>query len=330
LVIALAARDKVSRKGAAAALIILTVINLFPTALETQFITGKEYLYSVRNTWFHRFLFVKQDASSQTRICLPFRNIRGIGFQLEPDLIPNVGQIHPGILNASGYNCIILERYDMLEKAIEKSASSRARLLSLMGVKYYFTEMDDEPFAKWPLEYGPDGRAGSAIVVYHNPTYVPRAHCVRDLIVNGSEEETLRLLSSPDFDPQETVVLEEVMKGYSTKEGEGSNADITVIDLGLNRVAVDVSADSECLLVVSDTHYPGWKAEINGEEAKIYRGNLLFRVVRLPEGSSRVVFKYQPFTFYIGMIISLLASLTCFVLLCFIKPAPAKYHNHMA
>jgi len=330
LLFALAVRGRISQKGATFSLIILTVINLFPTSLETQFITGKEYLYSVRNIWISRLSFIRQDASPQMRICLPFKKVNGIGFQLEPELLPNVGQIHSGILNTSGYNCIILEKYDMIEKAIEKSPSSRVRLLSLMGVKYYFAEADEEPPADWPPEHGPEYRIGSSVVIYRNPAYVPRIHCVGDFIVNDSEEETLRLLSSPDFDPLKTIVLEEDMTGVSVKEGNGSKADITVIDSGLNQIMVDVSADSECFLVLSDTYYPGWKAEIDGKEAEIYRGNLLFRAIRVPKGASRVVFKYEPCSFYIGMIISLLATLMCFTLLCFIKSTPAKRHNLMA
>lgn len=48
------------------------------------------------------------------------------------------------------------------------------------------------------------------------------------------------------------------------------------------------------LLVLNDTFYPGWKASINGNVAKIYKVNGLFRGVFVPMGKNTIEFKYNP------------------------------------
>jgi hypothetical protein len=68
------------------------------------------------------------------------------------------------------------------------------------------------------------------------------------------------------------------------------------------------------LLVLSDLHYPGWKAEVDGEEVDIERVNYLMRGVPLEDGEHRVEFRYEPASWRIGWILSL-AGLIVLVLL---------------
>ena len=52
--------------------------------------------------------------------------------------------------------------------------------------------------------------------------------------------------------------------------------------------------DARSLLVLTDVHYPGWKATVDGEPAQIERVDYLLRGVRVPAGSHRVEFSYEP------------------------------------
>jgi uncharacterized membrane protein YfhO len=59
--------------------------------------------------------------------------------------------------------------------------------------------------------------------------------------------------------------------------------------------------------VLQDAYYPGWKAYINGEETKIDPVNITFRGFHVPAGENiHVEVRYQPLSFAIGLIISLL------------------------
>jgi uncharacterized membrane protein YfhO len=69
-------------------------------------------------------------------------------------------------------------------------------------------------------------------------------------------------------------------------------------------VTVATSADSEGILVLADSYYPGWKAFVDGREEVIRRANLFFRAVPLAAGNHTVEFRYEPRSFKVGLAIS--------------------------
>ena len=51
------------------------------------------------------------------------------------------------------------------------------------------------------------------------------------------------------------------------------------------------------MLVLHETYYPGWVAEIDGRPARILRADVLFRGVEVPPGQRTVVFRFAPLSF---------------------------------
>ena len=60
------------------------------------------------------------------------------------------------------------------------------------------------------------------------------------------------------------------------------------------QVVVAVQATSPALLVVTDTHYPGWRARVGDAPAPLLRVNFAFRGVVVPPGPHKVTFDYAP------------------------------------
>ncbi len=75
---------------------------------------------------------------------------------------------------------------------------------------------------------------------------------------------------------------------------------------GNNFSTLEIQTSHPQILVESEALFPGWRAWINGNPAKIERANFLFRAVEVPAGKSRIVFIYDNQTFRIGMFLSLL------------------------
>jgi uncharacterized membrane protein YfhO len=59
-------------------------------------------------------------------------------------------------------------------------------------------------------------------------------------------------------------------------------------------VEVEVDARRAGVLVLHDTYYPGWIAEIDGKRVPILRADVLFRGVELAPGNHKVLFRFAP------------------------------------
>ena len=58
------------------------------------------------------------------------------------------------------------------------------------------------------------------------------------------------------------------------------------------------------MLVLVDTWFPGWIAEVDGRPRPILRANYLFRAVPVPVGRAVVRFDYRPRSLRIGAMLS--------------------------
>ncbi len=74
------------------------------------------------------------------------------------------------------------------------------------------------------------------------------------------------------------------------------------------RVAVRAAAPGR--LVLLDTFYPGWTAEVDGRKTTIEAADAAFRAVAVPAGRHEVRFTYRPASVLIGGVLSLLALVT--------------------
>jgi hypothetical protein len=66
-------------------------------------------------------------------------------------------------------------------------------------------------------------------------------------------------------------------------------------------LTVALHTEEAGVLLLADTFYPGWRAWINGKEAKIRRVDGWMRAVSVPKGESRVLFSYRPASFVWGL-----------------------------
>ena len=142
----------------------------------------------------------------------------------------------------------------------------------------------------------------------------------------ASAEEARQLMLSGEVDFASQVVLETPSQGNQTglscarpESSAPSRIQEAVViqqDGDPNDLVIDLHAPRDGWLVLSDVWYPGWQAWIDGRPAPVLRANYLFRAVKAPAGSHRVVFSYQPLSFRLGLGFSLLGLLVL-VVLCF-------------
>src|SRR5262245_2734034 len=120
-----------------------------------------------------------------------------------------------------------------------------------------------------------------------------------------NRDTVLRHMAGAGFDPTSYVIVEEEIPGLPGSGGARSPLPEVVED-SLNRVAIKARPEKPGPLGLGDADYPGWGGVVDGRESHIYRGNYVMRAVLLPEGNHVVEFRYDPLSFKIGALITLL------------------------
>ena len=157
------------------------------------------------------------------------------------------------------------------------------------------------------------------IRIYENPRVFPRAFVVHQYAVQKEKDRILKTLKDENFDLRNQIMLEEEIPGEwarklaQPKQGENSQAVIKKYEV--DRVECLANMETPGFLVLSDLHYPGWSAYVDGEKRKIYQTDYVLRSVFLDAGPHNVKFIYEPLSFKIGGWISALTAISLLVLL---------------
>jgi uncharacterized membrane protein YfhO len=62
-------------------------------------------------------------------------------------------------------------------------------------------------------------------------------------------------------------------------------------------------------LVLAYTHYPGWRATVDGRPTKILRANYAFMALPIEPGEHQVMLRYRPMSLTVGAVVSGLSLL---------------------
>lgn len=135
------------------------------------------------------------------------------------------------------------------------------------------------------------------VTVYENPDALPRARLVGKAVFAADPEDALRKLRATGFDPRSEVVLES--RALRVHAAEGT---VEWIERTPDRLALRVDTKADTVLVLSETHHPGWEAEIDGAPARVLRANVAFRAVPVPAGNRTVSLRFRPDSARTGMI----------------------------
>jgi len=148
--------------------------------------------------------------------------------------------------------------------------------------------------------------------IYENTSALPRAFWVPKAEYFPDMEQVLERMLDDNFDPLESVLLQ-----GKDREGEnpGARGELNIEEYEFGRVRIRVSSDSAGWLVLSDKWFPGWRAELDGEESRIRRAYFLFRAVHVPAGDHELVFRYYPWPTRIGIWLSIIGILTILLIL---------------
>jgi hypothetical protein len=195
----------------------------------------------------------------------------------------NQGSVHSLFL-MEGYNPLRLKR---------QLADRHPKILDILNVKYVIQA--DE--ASRPLGFSV------------NTAMLPRARMVYDYLIEKDQEKILSVIKSDDFDHVRKVVLEQKPSFEITASNDSVSGTAVIRKYSLNEIEIDVETPVPGLLVLSEIHYPAWKAWSEGVSLPVFRADYALRAIEVPAGSRRIICKFDSSSFKKGLWISMISWL---------------------
>ncbi|HVS21342.1 MAG TPA: YfhO family protein [Pyrinomonadaceae bacterium] len=160
--------------------------------------------------------------------------------------------------------------------------------------------------------------------IYENARTLPRAWLASDARVldESAMLEVIRTGKLPDgskWEPLRTVLVEAAPANFAAATRSEGHAEITRYEP--NEVDLKTEAGAASILVLSENHYPGWRAYVDGWRVDVMRVDYNLRGVMVPAGKHNVTFAYWPKSVMIGLLISLLTAAVLAILSVRVKLA---------
>jgi hypothetical protein len=130
------------------------------------------------------------------------------------------------------------------------------------------------------------------------------------------DAKALQALTQNDFDGGKVVFLPPEDKSFVTVSNQPSTK-VLQSTFGNQTVDIEVEAAEPSFVVVAQTYYHDWRAEIDGQPAPLLRADVAFQAVHVPAGGHKIHLFYRDRAFEIGAAISIAAWLGC--LLCLFR-----------
>ncbi len=253
---------------------------------------------------------------------------RAISFEtpergLKSLIVPNYNVV-VGYREAQGADSVHSRRYHLAMQAVAERLSDRRPafpdgntvrippghhpLFDLLNVTQATTLPSSGPPAG---HYVP--QSDGELRVWRNPSAIGPGRVVTEVRQVRDVLEAVSALVSQSHDVRRTATVEGQTPNIAAK-GKTEPASVGVRSFTPHRVVYDVFSPTQGLLVASEVAYPGWKARVErreargeGQYARMYVADGIFRAVVVPPGASRVTFLYVPSSFRFGLFMSLIS-----------------------
>src|SRR5262249_31953435 len=185
---------------------------------------------------------------------------------------------------------------------------NRSPLFDLLNVRYVLVDGG----AAAPGGFQPIQTA-EAVSIYENPSALERSFFAPRVEVVRNQDEAMAKMGEAAFDPAKTVVLEDpdgslvlpppdpAAAGAGNQE---SRSTATIIEDRRNSIQVATDSEVAGILFLSDTYYPGWRADVDGASTRIYKADVAFRAIQVPPGRHVVHYLFTPSSFRVSLYVA--------------------------
>jgi hypothetical protein len=187
-----------------------------------------------------------------------------------------------------------------------------AKILKTYGVTHVLSPFPQQGDALTLVSH-----AGNAYV--YRVDGAARVRFVRAARSVTTDQETAKRLLDLSFDPDREILLYEAPESVHPTVDEITDAPqdaagsatpggrAAVTREHAREIVIEAEAPANGFLLLADTFYPGWTAQVDGTPTPIYRANHSVRGIQLPKGRHEVRFTYDAPGFVRGLQITLVA-----------------------
>ena len=165
--------------------------------------------------------------------------------------------------------------------------SKKTALLDILNVKYVIEEKE-----------------GSANAI-ENPNNLGLAWFAEKLIFEENPDSVY--MNILKYDLRDTAVIESKNQDIINNSNERRISKIELLKNKAHKKIYSIESNKPGFVVFSEMFYPGWKAEINNKEVKLYKVNFILRGLFVPKGANQIKFYFEPSSIKYGSLFQIIS-----------------------
>jgi hypothetical protein len=175
-------------------------------------------------------------------------------------------------------------------------------VLDMLGARFWLIRRPTRIPPNWTLR----GRFQDARI-YESPDAFPRAFLVQKAVALPQQDLRLQAMArSTTTDLRSAVILE--VDAPATFPPVADPGKARILSSRPGSYEIETQSASGGYLVLTESHYPGWEARIDGTPTTLYRANHFVQAIQVPPGTHQVRFEYRSRWLLPGFLLTLAAA----------------------
>ncbi len=196
--------------------------------------------------------------------------------------------------------------YDQLSiRFLKNISSNKSYLFNLLNVRLFISRFEWENWKQTPLNLKLISK--QPLFLYENLSALPRAFFVKKIRYFPDNRAIFNFIKNKTFDYKNEILLKREKNIISLTNNSVNirNGKIFLKRINPSYLLINLYTPADCWLFISETYFPGWKAELDKKEIKIYEADYIFRAIFVPKGRHQLKLIYKPISFVVGLYFSL-------------------------
>ncbi|MGH2549345.1 MAG: YfhO family protein [Thermomicrobiales bacterium] len=182
-------------------------------------------------------------------------------------------------------------------------------LLALLNPQYVITPFEiaaDRPELQYVQANMTQVYNNGLIRVFENPNALPHAWITHD-VQTMAKDDILPALQDGSINPRQTAIVEQAAPVVQPATGTGESVTFTAYEP--DEMSMNVTANSDGFLVLSEVYATGWNAYVDGKQVDIYATDYVLRGIPIGTGTHTVELRYELRSLTIGFWLSIVTGL---------------------